>query len=337
MEYVVKIIGCFEVIMQLHIVGDHYIMVLKGRWCFAIKKYRYEIYGLVIESDFMHEELVPSDKPTQVTIINGKVPIEFDHLLYSNDHFKASKNEFLFRLEGVAKYYISNGNKIIVEPYEGADLTSVKLYILGTSLGVIQFQRGVFPIHGSAAVIDQKGVIITGVTGAGKSTLSMALRQKGYSFLTDDVAAVHFKSDGTPWVAAGFPQQKLKSDSAQYTGVDVSSLRKVNVDLEKYYVPVDKGFIYTPKQLMAVCEIIPSHCEDISIQKVYGTQKLTTLMNHTYRAQLIPFFKMEIERFKYCSNIAQQIQVFQMIRPINKFTLEEQIEYLVKELGKSDK
>ena len=288
----------------------------------------------MIESDFMYEELVPSDALVRVTIVNGKVPVELNNLLYRHGSFQASENEFLFHVEGVAKYYITNGNKIIVEPFAGADITSVKLYILGTALGVIQFQRGVFPIHGSSVVIDGKCIVITGVTGAGKSTLAMALRKKGYSFLTDDVSAVYLRSDGTPWVAPGFPQQKLKRDSAECNDVDVSSLRKVNVDLEKYYVPVDTGFLCTPKQLVAVCEIIPSHCEEISIRKLHGTQKLMPLINHTYRVEVIPFLKREVDHFVSCSNIAKQIQVFQMTRPIDRFTLEDQIELLVKELKK---
>ena len=42
-------------------------------------------------------------------------------------------------------------------------------------------------IHGGVIEIDNKAVIFTGDRGAGKSTLTTALREKGYKFICDFV------------------------------------------------------------------------------------------------------------------------------------------------------
>ena len=52
--------------------------------------------------------------------------------------------------------------------------TAVRLYLLGTCMGALLFQRKLLPLHGSAVVINGKAYAFVGDSGAGKSTLAAA-------------------------------------------------------------------------------------------------------------------------------------------------------------------
>ena len=50
--------------------------------------------------------------------------------------------------------------------------------------------RGRYPLHASAVLADGRAVILLGLPGAGKSTLSAALRMNGFDVLSDNLVAV---------------------------------------------------------------------------------------------------------------------------------------------------
>ncbi|MCX7708891.1 MAG: hypothetical protein N2484_03480 [Clostridia bacterium] len=301
---------------------------------FDNKKYIYKVFGLTVSSDFLLTELMPSEGHVDVEIINGKVP-QSDYTLHeSTTNGYAKKDELYFRIKGTGNYFVANGNKIIVEPDAGADALTVKLYLLGTSLGTILLQRRILPIHGSAIVIDGQCVIFTGLSGAGKSTLSFALREKGYPFLSDDVSAIKRGEDGTLWVQPGYPQQKICRDYLENTGGDISELSQINAERDKYAVPVRQGFYSSPVRLAAVCELVTKDSGEVSLQELAGPHKMAILMNHTYRAQLLHYFNLRTEHFNQCAEVSKRISVYRLSRPKSKFTVDEQIEQIIKALNK---
>lgn len=66
-------------------------------------------------------------------------------------------------------------------------------------------------LHGGVAVVDQKAAIYLGNEGAGKSTLTTYLSQKGHRTLSDDVAAI----DNNLTVFPGLPEIRINQDSCQ--------------------------------------------------------------------------------------------------------------------------
>jgi len=289
-------------------------------------------------SDIILPELMPaitSLAASKVRIRLGKVPAGIAAPGEKTATHQVAKGQFLFPVQGVACYYVANGNSIVVEPVEGAQEYDVRLFLLGTSFGALLMQRGLLPLHGSAVVIDGRAVVFTGVSGAGKSSLLAAFRKRGYPFLTDDVVAVTVNPDGSARVHPSYPQQKLWRDSTEAIGVETSSLTPFDTrdDQEKFAVQAMQGFWPSPVPLASVYEVQVTRRRGITLRSLAGMDKLAVLLNHTYRACLVDGLGLKAAHFKQCVAVARQVAVARLTRPQNLFSLEEQVRRIEEDLA----
>jgi hypothetical protein len=63
-------------------------------------------------------------------------------------------------------------------------------YLVGPVLGLLLRLRGVVCLHGSVVAIGDRGIILVGPEGAGKSTAAAAFARQGFGILSDDIAAL---------------------------------------------------------------------------------------------------------------------------------------------------
>ena len=190
-------------------------------------------------------------------------------------------------------------------------------------------QRDKVAIHGGTIVKDNKAIIITGDRGAGKSTLTTALRLRNYSFLSDDVAAVEF-SDHIPMINYGFPYQKLCEDAIDNFKYNRKNYNWILSDNKiKYMVKVDKTFMGKSVELFAIFEIIWSDVQDVEVVEIGGSEKLSKIIDNIYWGEYIRNLGgMTPKYLQKCFNIAKHIRVFKIIRPKNGFTVDRQIELI---------
>lgn len=296
-------------------------------------KYKYKAFGLNIASDICLNELMPASGECDIDIIYGIVPGEISEAIVKGSSYEISKNHLLFYVAGIGHYYIANGKKIIVQPDIDADESAIRLYLLGTAFGALLAQRGILTVHGSAVVIDGQCIVFTGASGTGKSTLSSVFRKMGYSFLADDVSAITFDDDGIAWVQPAYPQQKLCKDSCEAIEGDISCLKLIDLDTDKYAVPVQKGFLNFPVRLAAICELSSQDGCNLEMNRIVGAEKLSILMSNIYRAQLITYFKLKKDFFRQCIEVAKVTAFYRLKRPQNKFLFEEQVSLIREKLG----
>ena len=243
-----------------------------------------------------------------------------------------SKKEIWFHVKNVASYYIKDGNTIIVEPCENADRQVINIYIMCSSLGFIMIQRNMVAIHGATIVINNKAIILTGNRGAGKSTLSTALRLKGYKFISDDVAATYL--DESIKVCHGFPYQKLCEDSMNKLGYDKNNSRSFNSDGQIKYLVAAKGeFVYEDTELEAIIKIEVGDVSKVTLEEIKGIEKVNLIINNVYRGEFLRYLNGATPIYlKKCLDIAKNIKAYKIIRPKNKFTVDEQIQLIEKEV-----
>ena len=295
----------------------------------------YYVYGLNIRSEIEIDEFHKIDMILEdkvVNIKNGVMPKEIKDDILKGSKIKFSRNRIWFYIPNIATYCIINGSEIIVEVAEGADMKLMKIYVMCSCLGFIMLQRKMVAIHGGVIEMDNKAVIFTGDRGAGKSTLTTALRERGYKFISDDVAGI--KIDKVPYVMPGFPYQKLCESAMNNFGYDKESFTSFMSDKEvKYIVPAKDEFVYEPKELTAIVKLTVGDVDEVTIEELRGCEKLNNIIKNIYRGEFSWLMGGRTPKYiKKCAYIAQNINYYQIIRPRRKFTVEEQIAILEEKL-----
>ncbi|MBS7563853.1 serine kinase [Mucilaginibacter sp. Bleaf8] len=177
--------------------------------------YKYWGFGLHISSPIVMPELVPANfEQADVTLTIGRVPDNLNEPQIVKRLFATvSEQEFIFEISNVARYYAAGGKTVIIEPKEGADEHSIRLFLLGTVMAVILYQRGCIPFHASAVINKNKLVLFAGNSGAGKSTLLTQMASRGYEIFTDDICVMTFdKTTNQVTGTASYPMLKLWED-----------------------------------------------------------------------------------------------------------------------------
>lgn len=286
----------------------------------------YEAFGLTVLSEISLPEctrITNESIPVDVEITFGDIPLDWDHEAMDRDYLIVRNNELMLTIHGVARYVIREGARILISPLPGSDEGKVRVYLLGTCMGVILMQRKILPLHGSAVVIDGKAYAFVGESGAGKSTIAAVLLNQGYQLLSDDVIAVSLSPDELPMVTPSYPQQKLWKESIDKLGMKSSEFRPLYQELTKYAVPVSDQFRNEPVPLAGVFEIVKTDREQFEIRHVQGIQRLPIFMQHTYRNFIVPRLGLERWHFAISSSIVSRIHVFQLGRPSVGFTAHE--------------
>jgi hypothetical protein len=288
-----------------------------------------------IATELVLDELIQENTKPDLVINNGKAPNFLLGTTQSCAHFQAKENEFLTRIDKVGSFYASNGNRIICEPYQDADYMSIKMYLYGFLLPVILMQRSQFPMHGSCIEINHMAIIISGQSGAGKSSLGIAFRLAGYKLIADDIIALNDNWNEGLFAHYGFPIQKITSDTAKYLNIDTANLKRIP-DEDKYLFPLKHEFQKNPVPLKALFEIVAYNGEEPILEELTGGEKLRCVIANTYNVEMIGIMGLAQEHFMYGTHLSKMIKVFRISRPVQDFTLNQQMDLILTELEKID-
>ena len=295
--------------------------------------HQYKAFGLIIESELKFEELMPvKEVVTQIRIMQGEIPKEIENATINTDTVKIASERYLMWVNQIGGFYVEKGNLILVEPMSGTSLEEIKLYILGSCMGALLYQRRILPLHGSCLNIKGNGVIITGESGAGKSTLAAALCKNGYKMLTDDVSAIVFDEEKNPSVIPAYPCQKLWEDAINQMNLEQKKkiLNRIAQGQHKYSVFNQEYFEDNERKLSVVFELISYKNREVLIKEITGSQKLTVLLKNTYRRIVAEAMNLNEWHFIQCAQIASCIKSYQIFRP-EQIHMEEEIANLMLE------
>ena len=297
-------------------------------------KYYYRVYGVNIESkiEVPEFEVIDSNSDIDVKLSFGVVNEEIIDLITQGHRAKYEKQDMWFYIEDVAIFHIYNGDTVTIEPMGDKNNKMIKLYIMGSVMGMILLQRNMVAIHGGGIVIDGKGCIFTGQKGAGKSTITTALRKKGYKFIADDVCSINIGDINT--IHHGFGYQKLCEDAMEKLGYNLNEFEPFRGDLNvnKYIVPAFDEFTKEEVPLEAVFELAVGDVDEVKIEEVLGANKMNKLIENVFRIEMLRYAGgMEPKYFKQCLDIARSTKMYKITRPKDVFSVEDQIS-LVREV-----
>jgi len=258
------------------------------------------LFGLTLESDLALPELVEAAAGTRtdVTIERGRGDGTPDLIVPQ-----------------VGSFWVREGRAITVEPLDGVPERNVRLFLLGSAMGLLLHQRGLFPLHANACVVDGRAMAVAGPSGAGKSTLAAWLSRQGLTLVGDDVIALRADEGG---VAAlpGPPRVRLWRESLNCFGLNSAGLEPSYVDgeVDKWDVPVPSDGLVSeelPLGAIYVLEDAPA----LSINRLSGAAAAKALFDHTYRGAYLTQTGGASGHLRTVAQIVATTPVFLLERP----------------------
>ncbi|MFB5267892.1 aldolase [Paenibacillus enshidis] len=284
----------------------------------------YKAFGLTISSDIplpeLHEHTCCHADHVHVFIQKADLSQLWSEFAGQQKMFTVKDNIVMFQLPDVGTFCIQGGESIRVSPAEGADPDKMRLYILGTCIGVILLQRKVLPLHGSAIAMNGKVYAVVGESGAGKSTLASVLLKRGYQLLSDDVIAVTLTQDNTPLVMPSYPRQKLWKESIEQLGMEAADFQPLFERENKFAVPVASSFYSEPLPLAGIFELVKAQDDQLGMHRIQGLERLFVLNRHTYRKSVIAALGLSEWHFNISVILLSQLDLFRLQRPGSGFT-----------------
>ena len=293
---------------------------------------RYTIYGLTVASELACPELLPAvgDGSPDVAVLLGRVPERIADPLHDDGHLQIGPGAFQVLIDGVARYRVTGGRTVVVDPLAGADEGDVRLYLLGTVLGAALHQRGRLPLHGAAMAVDGRVHVFCGDSGAGKSTLAAALNRRGLPLLCDDVGVVAPEADGTVRFFPGFPRLKLWRDTLDHFGIDPRPLVRDRTRTAKYHLRLRAAFHSQPLPLAGVYLLDRAEADaPPTVEPLTRYETIATLIAHTYRRALVRRIGDPAGHLHQCARIAARVAGYRFRRPWSLARLDESAERLL--------
>lgn len=294
--------------------------------------FKYSAFGINIQSEIELPELPAGFFDVyDVSIHWGNNPEKLNGAKGSGVLYQAKKDDFLLRLNTVGSYRVQNGKTITVERLNSATDEEIRLFLLGSAFGAMIHQRELLPFHGSTVAKDGFAYVISGNSGAGKSSLAATLVKMGFSLLADDISVIKTET-GKPMVYPGIPHLKLWEDVMRKLEEDISMYTKVRPQLLKYRKPAEEAFINRSAPLHSIVILSSKNTSGFEIKPVKGVEKFNLLKNNTYRYQYLPGLEKTVEHFRMTTELAGASKVYQLKRPTSPLLLEELADSFIKEI-----
>jgi hypothetical protein len=283
------------------------------------KKYIYKAFGLNIRSEFEIPEFLNSEGSNDIEIVLDKVPDKLKTITKQGVRYQATKNEFLLTVDQIAKFYVSNGNKITVELLKDQPDKEVRLFLLGSAMGALFVQLGMLPVHGSTIKLNDKATIFTGLSGVGKSTIAAHFVQKGFLALADDISVINKDLHVVP----GFPSLKIWNDVLQKLKVNNELLNQIRPNIKKLQLPITKHYYTEPLPLEYIVILNTKNSPGFEFEELTGIKKFNAVKSNTYRYRFVHGLEKQQDHFKLLNKLLPEIKVFRVSRPQAPLALEE--------------
>ncbi|WP_338504106.1 hypothetical protein V6R86_09590 [Sphingomonas kaistensis] len=266
------------------------------------------LFGLVIDSEVPLPNLLPAAAGAiaDVHIRRGRVGTDADLVI---------PEAGLFR--------VRDGREIIVETNEGVSDRNLRLFLLGSAMGLILHQRGLFPLHANAVELDGRAIAVAGATGAGKSTLAAWFSRSGHRIVGDDVVALKATAC-TVLAYPGPPRVRLWREAMERFGIDTNGLEPSYADdtVEKWDLPVAGDALVADAVPLGAVYVLEDGA-DIAITRLGGGAAAATLFDHTYRGSYADRqAEWRAEHFRAVAAVAKSVPVFRLERPRDLSLLE---------------
>jgi hypothetical protein len=138
------------------------------------------------------------------------------------------------RVKDVARFDIT-ADEVVVRPVADVHPDVVTTWLYATATALLLAHRGQFALHATTVERAGWGLALSGDSGAGKSTTSLALVQRDWRLVADDVSVV--ATDGAPAVLPFGRPVHLWPETAARLGLDLQGSAPLHPRTPKLRLP----------------------------------------------------------------------------------------------------
>jgi len=232
---------------------------------------------------------------------------------------RANTQEAVVEVQGVARFHIT-GRTVTIDAHPDTNDEAVRSWLYGSVAALVAGQAGRFALHASVIDINGVGVAITGRSGAGKSTTTLAathtpvaatgLNDTRARLVADDVAVLTTEADVLvhPF---GRPVHVWNPTAARL-GIDVTGAPKVASGLDKVSLPAPLGD--QPRPLHAMVVLSAADVDVPEVHPVDGLDRLRAVRTQTYRGHMMGVLWPQ-ELFDWQAEVSRLLDVVRIVRP----------------------
>ena len=293
--------------------------------------FKYVNSGFNLISDLEFPFFSPFDgaERTEITIKAGNISDKFSAFSRPGAYFMPEKvlfyNDFC--------YMIINSDGIVYENRKEHS-QGLTTFISGYGLALLFHIRGEIGIHAGAISDGENIFLISGYSGAGKSSVTANLLERGLKLAADDMVRTKKESNAL-FAYPSFPMQKLCVNELFLRGIDFSDLKPVDGEDDKFFVPVNDRSESNKLPVKSLIFIKKADVDELKIRILSGKELLKVFSDCVFILHLSdtefnkPEFMIRLLKHLEC------IKVYEIERPEDKNTLNEVTE-IVDKLIKGD-
>lgn len=271
--------------------------------------FSYYAYGLGIHSTLPLPEFLAAPVRRDVSV---RVQRNGRPALGASSHqwrFRVTLEETILPFKDVGVFTVRGGREIHVMPAPSADDDLIRLYIVGTIMAALLYQRGFFVLHASTVEVEGGVIAFLGASGWGKSSIAAALYTRGHGIVADDVTAVDLNS-ATASVIPALPQLKLSGEVASCLGYDGESLYRLHPLEVKYGFRITDRFAQSPLPLRCIYVLAKDTAH--AIEPIRPSEAMVELVRHSYPTRLLQ--PGGPTHFRQCARLVKDIPIYRLKR-----------------------
>jgi len=269
--------------------------------------------------------IVPSDsgEAIDVSIKIGATPATLRKNAEQGARYQVARDELLLWFDRVAKYHITNGKCITVEPLGDLATGDVAELLLTMPLAGLLLQRGAMVLHSCAVATELGAILIVGRSVSGKSTLAAWLAQRGMKFMSDGFTSVEYGAGGVPYVNPGHNRIRLWDQSAEgILAKDIPVFQPQGI-LQKISADFSSMFQCERKPLTKVILLDVSVLGRKYFEAVPMEQKIRALTENSYGRQFLKPLGL-LEKYETAiKKLCAEVEITSLVREKAKNTVEE--------------
>lgn len=317
--------------------------------------YKYKVYGMIFESDLELPECEQVDEG-----VKAEVLVKYDNLqdmvdelqerraVLSEDptlegelpssYKKVEKGVYSSYIVGIVYVRIVDDKVIYYRPEKPLEDVVFHQWMLCFAMTIALIKKHEIILHCAGLLIPGTDdvALVCGDSGAGKSTISNALLDKGFLFVSDDSVRVA-DENGEAKVYGSYKQRRLCEDVVEKGNFDKSKLQFYREGKKNKWA-LNMGDAYygnTPHRFRYLFFMTLKETGRVDFKEITGAAKISQIMRALYKTGAYKDEGLTAELFVKFASIAKDVKVFVVERPTDKQTVEEITETIIKEVTRN--